>query len=90
MNDPKVQLTRLVGKGRDRTAGVTFSDIDGKVVSLGFDGRYTLCPYSNFADYDVFADCPVIDGDGSQKTDSLPVAVIRNLRDALNNLNLGD
>jgi len=77
----------------DYAACIGLVDADGKVVSLAFDGRYfseAWCSGMDKHTYRVFSDCPVIDGFGRQFTDSAPLAVMRNLRDALNDLNLGD
>lgn len=93
-----VRLVRVVvgqEKDRDYTAAVAFTDLDGKVVSLAFDGRYDRHSSGGCRDnyhrmtYGTYSDCPVMADEGDMK-DSDPIDVIRNLRDALNNLNLGD
>jgi hypothetical protein len=98
----KVSLVRVVNtKGgctgcasqSDYTVAVSFKDDDGKVVSLAFDGRPDIDDqWGNMTalTYGVYSDCPVITGDNEHKGCSDPVVVMRNLRDALNNLNLGD
>jgi hypothetical protein len=76
-------------KGRDYASCVSFEDLDGKVVSLAFNGRPDRKDFGTIGEsltYGVYTDCPVIDGDNVQRTD---MQVVRNLRDALNKLNLG-
>lgn len=91
-----VQLTRVVPKmfGRsDKAISVAFTDRNGKVVSLAFDDRFDFEDGDFDTDtmtYGVWNDCPVIDGNCVQMQDSRPEAIMRNLRDALNNLDLGD
>ena len=93
---PNVELYRMVVKARpntDYTTCVRFTDLDNKVVSLGFDGRYDIDEESDFRkcySYGIYADCSVIDGEGRQLTKAGDLQTIRNLRDALNKLNLGD
>jgi hypothetical protein len=91
MVEPNVRLVRVVAKGRDNAVSVTFVDRKGKVVSLAFDGRYDrMDDYAKHLSYVPYTDCPIIDGDGVQRTDAQPLSIIRNLRDALNALDLGE
>jgi hypothetical protein len=91
----KVELVRIVRHERpdvDYTACIKLTDLDGRIVSLGFEGRYASeaqGAISTIHRYGVYTDCPVMSGD-TQLTESAPLQVVRNLRDALMELNLGD
>lgn len=91
-----VQLTRIVPKmlgNADSAVAVTFTDRNGKVVSLAFDGRCDFEDEAGLSDrvtYGIYTDCPIINVYGVHKVDARPEAIMRNLRDALNQLDLGD
>jgi hypothetical protein len=94
--EPNVQLVRVVMDNEDYgdyAASVSFTDVDGKMVSLAFDGRHESEAYGirgERFEYGTYSDCPIFDGAGVAHHDSTPLAVMRNLRNALINLNLGD
>ena len=87
-----VTLTRVVlneMENADYGVSVVFEDNNGKKVSIAFNGRYTRKPWGSASEeltYGVYDDCPLYDGDNYPHTDS---NVVRNLRDALNKLDLG-
>lgn len=92
----RVALERIVLSEQsnvDYAVIASFTDLDGRVVSLAFDGRYERSDFSKThhrASYSPHKDYPLIDGYNKQQTEIAPLQIIRNLRDALVNLNLGD
>lgn len=91
-----IELTRSVWDkqhNRDESVSVSFSDLDGKMASIAFDGRYNVND-RNYAftlyNYGTFADCPVIDENATQHKNLTDLESLRVLRDTLNRMNLGD
>lgn len=91
-----IKLTRILhsqSQLSDYGVSVHFTDLDDKTVSLAFDGRYDKVEESGFGErleYGIYRGCPIIDKDDCQSGPIPDITVIRNLRNALNNLNLGD
>ncbi len=87
--DDEVQLIMGDPVCGGRSISIGFKSPDGKVVSLAFDGGAgRSIKGEHCTAYRVYSDCPVIDGD--EKQYQMSRTVVRDLRDALNKLNLGD
>jgi len=101
----KIQLNRIVKpvtvvsndgariEQRTESVGVSFAGPDGRTVSLAFDGRCDCkadAPGMIRETYAPYADCAVIDGEYRQSGPMPDIQVMRFLRDALIDLDLGD
>lgn len=83
-------------KYSDETVCISFTDSDGKQVSVAFDGRFHFTDiadnggWTNRYEYELYRDCPVINGREERSVSGDDVRIMRFFRDALNDLNLGD
>jgi hypothetical protein len=92
MNLSNVQLVRNVSTdGVERTICLKFTGSKGCVVSLSFDTRANISGSPGGVArhvYGVYTDCPVCDCEGVHSVDARPGAVISDLRNALDDLNV--